>query len=187
MTVYCSPSCGAPRPEEMAPRPSGESLTAPSLFPVSWMKRRSEPTSLASIGRWRCSPGSSAPAIGMAVDKILQFTHLPFGSTKEHVSEPASTGQAEDQPSWAEIVRHAEHGESVSVIAPSGDLDRLRETIEVLPDSELVRDLREGLADARDGRVFSGNPHRLGQTAGSTLWRCLDNPARRLPRPVLHR
>ena len=139
---------------------------------------------------------SGGPAIGMAVDKILQFTHLPFGSTKEHVSEPASTGQAEDQPSWAEIVRHAEHGESVSVIAhgdhvaeivPSGELGRLRETTEVLPDSELVRDLREGLADARDGRVFSGNPHRLGQTAGSTLWRCLDNPARRLPRPVLHR
>jgi antitoxin (DNA-binding transcriptional repressor) of toxin-antitoxin stability system len=76
------------------------------------------------------------------------------------------TVQAEDQPSWAEIVRHAEHGESVSVIAhgdhvaeivPSGELDRLRETIEVLSDSELVRDLREGLADARDGRVFSAD------------------------------
>ncbi len=72
--------------------------------------------------------------------------------------------QAEDRPSWAEIVRHAEHGESVSVVAhgdhvaeivPSGELDRLRETIEVLSDSELVRDLREGLADARAGRVFS--------------------------------
>jgi antitoxin (DNA-binding transcriptional repressor) of toxin-antitoxin stability system len=74
--------------------------------------------------------------------------------------------QAEDQPSWAEIVRHAEQGESVSVIAhgdhvaeivPSGELDRLRETIEVLSDSELVRDLREGLADARAGRVFSAD------------------------------
>jgi antitoxin (DNA-binding transcriptional repressor) of toxin-antitoxin stability system len=72
--------------------------------------------------------------------------------------------RAEDQPSWAEVVRHAEHGESVSVIAhgvhvadivPSGELDRLRETIEVLSDSELVRELREGLADARAGRVFS--------------------------------
>jgi predicted transcriptional regulator len=31
----------------------------------------------------------------------------------------------------------------------------LRETIEVLSDTELVRDLREGLADARAGRVFS--------------------------------
>ncbi|HUY50090.1 MAG TPA: hypothetical protein VMV92_31025 [Streptosporangiaceae bacterium] len=82
------------------------------------------------------------------------------------MSESAFAVQAEDQPSWAEIVRHAEHGESVSVIAhgdhvaeivPSGELDRLRETIEVLSDSELVRDLREGLADARDGRVFSAD------------------------------
>lgn len=73
---------------------------------------------------------------------------------------------AEDQPSWAEVVRHAERGESISVIAhgehvadivPSGELDRLRETIELLSDTELVRDLREGLADARAGRVFSAD------------------------------
>ena len=64
--------------------------------------------------------------------------------------------RAEDHPSWAEVIRHAEHGESVSVIAhgnhvadvvPSGELERLRETIEVLSDTELVRDLREGLAE----------------------------------------
>jgi len=81
-----------------------------------------------------------------------------------NVSEAAFTVRAEDQPSWAEIVRHAEHGESISVIAhgdhvadivPSGELDRLRETIDVLSDTDLVRDLREGLADARAGRVFS--------------------------------
>lgn len=80
------------------------------------------------------------------------------------MSEPVTTVRAEDEPSWAEVVRHAEHGESVSVIAhgnhvadvvPSGELERLRETIEVLSDTELVRDLREGLADAHAGRVFS--------------------------------
>lgn len=79
------------------------------------------------------------------------------------MSKPEFTVRAEDQPSWAEIVRHAEHGESVSVIAhgdhvadivPSGELDRLHETIEALSDTELVRQLREGLADARAGRVF---------------------------------
>jgi antitoxin (DNA-binding transcriptional repressor) of toxin-antitoxin stability system len=82
----------------------------------------------------------------------------------EDMSEPVATVRAEDEPSWAEVVRHAEHGESVSVIAhgnhvadivPSGELARLRETIEVLSDTELVRDLREGLADAHAGRVFS--------------------------------
>jgi antitoxin (DNA-binding transcriptional repressor) of toxin-antitoxin stability system len=76
------------------------------------------------------------------------------------VSEPAITVHAEDQPSWNEV----EHGESVSVMAhgehvadivPSGELDRLHETIEVLTDTELVHDLREGIADARAGRVFS--------------------------------
>jgi hypothetical protein len=79
-----------------------------------------------------------------------------------YVSEPGFTVRAEDQPSWAEIVRHPEHGESVSVIAhgghladivPSGELDPLRETIEVLSDTGLVWELSEGLADARAGRV----------------------------------
>jgi PHD/YefM family antitoxin component YafN of YafNO toxin-antitoxin module len=90
------------------------------------------------------------------------------------VSEPTLTVQAEDQPSWTEVVRHAEHGDSVSVIAhgvhvadvvPSGELERLRETIEVLSDSELVQDLREGLADARAGRVFSAAEIATGLAA----------------------
>jgi hypothetical protein len=60
------------------------------------------------------------------------------------VSESDFTVRAEDQPSWADIVRHAERGESVSVIAhgdhgadivPSGEPNRLRETIEVLSDT----------------------------------------------------
>ena len=80
------------------------------------------------------------------------------------MSEPAITVNAEDQPSWNEVVLRAEHGESISVMAhgehvadivPSGELDRLRATIDVLTDTELVRDLREGIADARAGRLFS--------------------------------
>ena len=122
-----------------------------------------------------CSPGGSPvrrsrnPSSAAAPPTVEIQTAGPAamtGRSIEQVSEPVFTVQAEDQPSWAEIVRHAEHGESVSVIAhgdhvaeivPSGELDRLRETIEVLSDSELVRDLREGLADARDGRVFSAD------------------------------
>jgi len=87
------------------------------------------------------------------------------------VSEPGFAVRAEDQPAWAEIVRRAERGESVAVIAhgdhvadvvPAGELDRLRETIEVLPDTEPVRDLQEGLADARAGRVFSAGQVAAG-------------------------
>jgi antitoxin (DNA-binding transcriptional repressor) of toxin-antitoxin stability system len=56
----------------------------------------------------------------------------------------------------ADAVRRAERGETVAVIAhgehvadvvPSGELDRLRETIDVLSDSDLVQDLRAGLED----------------------------------------
>ncbi|MFC0112297.1 hypothetical protein [Kibdelosporangium aridum] len=80
--------------------------------------------------------------------------------------QPATVVSADDSPSWAEVVHHAEHGETVTVIAhgrhvadvvPSGELDRLRETIDVLSDNDLVRDLIEGLSDARAGRVFSAD------------------------------
>ena len=75
----------------------------------------------------------------------------------------------------AEVVRQAGHGGPVSVIAhgghvagvvPSGELDRLRETIEMLSGTELVRDLRECLADARAGRVFSAEQIDADLAAG---------------------
>lgn len=81
-----------------------------------------------------------------------------------HVSEPVMTVRAEDQPSWVDVVRRAESGETVSVIAhgqhvadvvPSGELARLRETVDVLSDPQLVSALREAVADARAGRVFT--------------------------------
>jgi antitoxin (DNA-binding transcriptional repressor) of toxin-antitoxin stability system len=80
------------------------------------------------------------------------------------MSEDPVSVSADGLESWNEAVRRAEHGETVAVIAhgdhvadvvPSGELDRLRETIEVLSDSDVVRDLQEGLADARAGRVFT--------------------------------
>ncbi|MGH3828270.1 MAG: hypothetical protein ACRDQX_14040 [Pseudonocardiaceae bacterium] len=79
------------------------------------------------------------------------------------MSEQQVSVIADESPAWSDVVRHAEHGDTVAVIAngahvadivPSGELDRLRETIEVLSDSDLVRELTEGLSDARAGRVF---------------------------------
>ncbi len=61
----------------------------------------------------------------------------------------AATRQAQV---WQDAVHRAERGEVVPVIAhgehvadvvPSGELDRLRETIEVLSDHELVRALAD--------------------------------------------
>ncbi|WP_190814897.1 hypothetical protein [Saccharopolyspora pogona] len=73
-------------------------------------------------------------------------------------------------------MRHAEHGETVPVIAhgehvadvvPSGELDRLRETIEVLSDAEAIQDLLEGLADVAAGRPVSGR--RPASTPGQRV------------------
>jgi|SRR5215470_11144550 len=83
--------------------------------------------------------------------------------------QPVTAVSAAESPSWADVVRHAEHaehgdtvavishGQHVADIVPSGELHRLRETIEVLSDSDLVRDLIEGLSDARAGRVFAAD------------------------------
>jgi antitoxin (DNA-binding transcriptional repressor) of toxin-antitoxin stability system len=109
------------------------------------------------------------------------------------VSEPGFAIRAEDQPAWAEIVRRAERGESVAVIAhgdhvadvvPSGELDRLRETIEVLSDSELVRDLQEGLADARAGRVFSAGQVAADLAARRVAGESASLSRTRLPLPL---
>jgi antitoxin (DNA-binding transcriptional repressor) of toxin-antitoxin stability system len=56
---------------------------------------------------------------------------------------------------WEQAVRRAEHGETVAVIAhgehvadvvPSGELERLRETIEVLSDRAALSDLADDSA-----------------------------------------
>jgi PHD/YefM family antitoxin component YafN of YafNO toxin-antitoxin module len=63
-------------------------------------------------------------------------------------------------------VRRAEGGETVAVLAhgrhvadvvPSGEIERLRETIEVLSDHDLLRDLQAGLDDLRAGRVVQAD------------------------------
>jgi antitoxin (DNA-binding transcriptional repressor) of toxin-antitoxin stability system len=59
---------------------------------------------------------------------------------------------------WDDAVRRAEQGQTVAVIAngehvadvvPSGELDRLRETIEVLADPELMRGVQDNEAAVR--------------------------------------
>jgi antitoxin (DNA-binding transcriptional repressor) of toxin-antitoxin stability system len=59
---------------------------------------------------------------------------------------------------WEDAVRRAEHGETVAVIShgehvadvvPSGELARLRETIEVLGDTDAVRALAEAVPAVR--------------------------------------
>lgn len=71
---------------------------------------------------------------------------------------------SEHARSWEQAVERAERGETVAVLAhgrhvadvvPSGEIERLRETIDVLSDNDLLRELRSGLDDLRAGRVVS--------------------------------
>lgn len=66
---------------------------------------------------------------------------------------------------WDEAVGRAEHGEVVPVIAhgehvadvvPSGELERLKETIEVLSDPETMRALAEAEQSIAEGDVVVG-------------------------------
>ncbi len=72
----------------------------------------------------------------------------------------------EQAASWEQAVRRAEGGETVAVLShgrhvadvvPSWEIERLRETIEVLSDNDLLRDLHVGLDDLRAGRVVSAD------------------------------
>lgn len=70
------------------------------------------------------------------------------------MSEQPTSVSTDGLESWNDAVRRAERGETVAVIAhgqhvadvvPSGELDRLRETIEILsdPDPDAMRDLAD--------------------------------------------
>jgi antitoxin (DNA-binding transcriptional repressor) of toxin-antitoxin stability system len=71
---------------------------------------------------------------------------------------------SEHARSWEQAVERAERGETVAVLAhgrhvadvvPSGEIERLRETIDVLCDNDLLRELHNGLDDLRAGRVVA--------------------------------
>jgi antitoxin (DNA-binding transcriptional repressor) of toxin-antitoxin stability system len=80
------------------------------------------------------------------------------------VSADGLHAASEQAAMWEQAVRRAERGETVAVLAegrhvadvvPSGEIERLRETIEVLSDHDLLRDVHAGLEDLRSGRVAS--------------------------------
>ena len=68
------------------------------------------------------------------------------------MSEQPTSVSTDGLESWNNAVRRAERGDTVAVIAhgehvadvvPSGEIDRLRETIEVLSDPDAMRDLAD--------------------------------------------
>ncbi|MEQ3551660.1 hypothetical protein WIS52_14385 [Pseudonocardia nematodicida] len=82
------------------------------------------------------------------------------------VSADALHAVGQQAASWEQAVRRAQDGETVAVLAhgqhvadvvPSGEIERLRETIEVLSDTDLLEDLRAGLDEMLEGRVVSAD------------------------------
>ena len=78
------------------------------------------------------------------------------------VSTDGLHAASEQARTWERAVERAERGETVAVLAhgrhvadvvPSGEIERLRETIDVLADNDLLRELHAGLEDLRTGHV----------------------------------
>src|SRR5438067_1688545 len=100
------------------------------------------------------------------------------------MSEHPVSVSADGLESWNEAVRRAERGETVAVIAhgeqvadvvPSGELERLRETIEVLSDRDAMRDLDDETIevhgiDAIRALVAERAPARAGDLSAAPLW-----------------
>jgi len=73
-------------------------------------------------------------------------------------------GSQRERAERGETVAVLAHGRHVADVVPSGEIERLRETIDVLSDNELLRELRSGLDDLRTGRVVPA-------AVAADLWR----------------
>jgi antitoxin (DNA-binding transcriptional repressor) of toxin-antitoxin stability system len=83
--------------------------------------------------------------------------------SEELVSANGLHAAREQARRWEHAVERAERGETVALLAhgrhvadvvPSGEIERLCETIDVLADNDLLRDLHAGLEDLRAGRII---------------------------------
>lgn len=86
--------------------------------------------------------------------------------SEEAVSADGLHAASEQAKTWEHAVERAERGETVAVLAhgrhvadvvPSGEIERLRETIDVLADNDLLRELHAGLEDLRAGRIVTAD------------------------------
>lgn len=78
------------------------------------------------------------------------------------VSTDGLHAASEQAAMWERAVTRAGRGETIAVLAhgqhvadvvPSGKIERLRETIDVLSDNDLLRDIYDGLHDLKTGTV----------------------------------
>ena len=184
------PSAGVRDPESVAEH----SLRVAQLASLIAAIEGAEPGRAALLAVWHDSqetrtgdiPHTDPPPSTCSMHSTLaarcgstQQSRILEDMSEQPVSVSADDLHAASQQAamWEDAVRRAERGEFVAVIAhgehvadvvPSGELDRLRETIEVLSDSELVQELRAGLEDLQTGHVVSADQVAADLRARST-------------------
>ena len=94
---------------------------------------------------------------------LLTMSTMPLAEVKAHLSEVVSRVNGQH-----ERVTVTVHGQASAVIMSPDDVERLEETIAVLADGELIRQLTESEADLADGRVDDLNSLAAVMRARST-------------------
>jgi antitoxin YefM len=114
--------------------------------PRSWIVRR--PRSLdfddCAVGFYSSRPLQRSPRLVI----LVTMPTMPRAEVKAHLSEVVS--RVNSQNEWVTVTVH---GQASAVILAPDDVDCLQETIAVLADGALIRQLTESEADVAEGRV----------------------------------
>jgi antitoxin YefM len=111
------------------------------------------------------------------------MTTLPLADARAHLST-----LIDDAARTHERFEITRDGHPVAVLLGADDYEAMRETIEVLSDSELLREHLQGVAELAASDFVDADhlaePHRVGKTARTPACARVDGPTRRLSRDV---
>lgn len=133
-------------PKRIAPK----IMSAPDPSSLHSRRSRSRPTGsrpqvLATVDRTICQPSSFRAT-------ILAMTTLPLADVKNRLSEVVN-----DLVATHERVVMTRNGRPAAVLIAPDDLESLEETLAVLADQGLIRQLVASRADVAAGRVHSAD------------------------------
>jgi len=92
--------------------------------------------------------------------RILYMTTLPVADARANFSKIVDASSTTHER--FEITRN---GSRVAVLLGADDYDGLVETLEIMSDSELLADIRQGLIDIKAGNTFSSEEVRAAMRA----------------------
>ena len=116
--------------------------------PRSWIVRRprSHVFDVCAVGFFSSRPLKRSPRLVI----LVTMPTMPRAEVKAHLSEVVSRVNSENENEWVTVTVH---GQASAVILAPDDVDCLQETIAVLADGALIRQLTESGADVAEGRV----------------------------------